>query len=62
MGDIPSQQMHDEIMEVSDEICNAWEIDFMESIGGLLKRGIQLTDAQRESLERIYDKACRSAY
>jgi hypothetical protein len=54
--------MYDEIMEVSDEICNAWEIDFLESIGACLSRGIQLTDPRRETLERIYDKACKSAY
>ena len=65
MGDfsqMPSQQMYDEIMEVSDEICSPWEIDFLESIGALLDRGIELSDKQRDVLERIYGKACRSAH
>lgn len=62
MPDMPSQQMYDEIMEISDKICDAWEIDFMESIGGLLARGMALTDPRRETLERIYDKACKSAW
>ena len=57
-----SDQLFQEVDEVSDEICSAWEIDFLESIGGRLSRGIHLTDPQRETLQRIYDKACKSAY
>lgn len=55
------ERMYDEIMEVSDEICSAWEIEFLESIEGRVRRGL-LTDKQKAVLERIYDKACKSPY
>ena len=62
MGDMTSQQMYDEIMEISDRICSEWEIDFLESIGPRLEHTGQISDKQRDVLERIYDKACKSAY
>ena len=57
-----SLDMIEEIMEVSDLICSPWEIDFMESIKGYIERFGILTDKQRETLERIYQKACDSPY
>lgn len=59
---MPSQQMYDEIMEISDKICTPWEIDFLTSIGSRLKHVGSLSSAQQDVLERIYDKACKSAY
>lgn len=61
-GNMSSDHIFQEVIEVSDEICNAWEIEFLESIGARLKAGCELTPPQRSTLERIYDKACRSAY
>jgi hypothetical protein len=53
--------MHEEVMEVSDRICNEWEIDFLE---GIARRAQQerLTEKQLAILERIYRKACESPY
>ena len=61
-GDKSPQRMYDEITEVSDEICNAWEIDFLENIGGMLSRGIPLSDERLAKLEQIYAKACASEH
>ena len=57
-----SDHIFQEVDEVSDSICNEWEIDFLESVRGCLSRGIALSDGRRKTLERIYDKACKSAY
>ena len=62
MSNKSSQTLYDEITEISDEICSAWEIDFLESIGQRLGQGCELSPAQRAVLERIYAKACASAY
>ena len=62
MTDKSSQTLYDEITEVSDEICNAWEIEFLESIGEMLDMGVALTPGRRSKLEEIYRKACASAY
>lgn len=62
MSDKSSQTLYDEIEEISDEICTPWEIDFLTSIAFTLGQGSELTPRQRSVLERIYDKACRSAY
>ena len=52
--------MIEEILEVSDEICNEWEIDFMENISN--QDPYVLSDAQVRVVERIYKKACNSPY
>ena len=57
-----SDHIFQEVDEVSDVICTPWEIDFLESIGTRLAAGGELTPPQRDVLERIYDKACKSAY
>ena len=62
MPNMSSQRMHEEIMEISDEICTPWEIDFLEGITFTLNQGAELTAKQRAVLERIYEKACASAH
>ncbi len=62
MADISHQRMLEEIMEVSDKICSPWEIDFLESIQRQVSQGRTLSDKQAAVLERIYKKACESAY
>lgn len=62
MTEKSSQTLYDEVTEISDEICNTWEIEFLENIGGRLSQGCELTPPQRSVLERIYRKACASAH
>lgn len=59
---ISHRRMIEEIMEVSDKICFAHEIDFMESVQARVKQGIPLTEKQAKWLGDIYDRACRSEY
>ncbi len=53
--------MYQEICEVSDKVCNEWEIDFLDSIECRVLND-NLSDKQKAVLERIYDKVCRSPY
>jgi hypothetical protein len=55
------ERMYQEIVDVSDEICSEWEIDFLDSIEGRILRGT-LSDKQKAVLERIYEKACKSRF
>jgi hypothetical protein len=55
------QTIYEEIMEVSDKICNEWEIDFLDSIAWRVKYG-ELTAKQLDTLGRIYRKACSSPF
>ena len=62
MERISEAQMVEEIMEVSDKICFAHEIDFMESCQSRVNSGVPLTEKQSRWLRDIYDRACKSPY
>ena len=58
---ISDSQMYEEIMEVSDKICDEWEIDFLENIKSSVDADT-LSGPRRAVLLRIYRKACDSQY
>lgn len=61
-SNMSSDHILEEVEEVSDEICNAWEIGFLENARARLDAGRELSGPQRTVLERIYEKACASAH
>jgi len=48
----------EEIAEVSSEILNEWECDFIENMRNKRK----FTDRQKIIIDQIYEKACESPY
>jgi hypothetical protein len=54
-------RMYEEIMEVSSEICDEREIDFLESISVDVENDT-LSPKQKAWLRRIWEKACGSPY
>jgi len=53
----------EEIIEVYEDVCNSWECGFMESVRDrLITDGRELTDDQRKTLDKIYEKVCNSSY
>lgn len=61
MAERTQARMHEEVLEVSDRVCNEWEIDFLESIARRAREE-RLSDRQAEILEGIYRKACASPW
>lgn len=61
MGEEAHRKMVEEISEVSYEVLTEWECGFIESIEEWLDDGRELSEKQIATLERIYDKVCRSS-
>lgn len=51
------RKMIDEIVEIASELCNEWEIDFIEDMGNW--KG-EFTSKQKETIEKLYQRACES--
>lgn len=51
-----------EIKEVEREVCNEWEITFVQSVWCRVKNGLDLTERQIDKLEQIYEKVCNSPH
>ncbi len=55
-------QMIEEIVEVQDDLCTAWEWEFISDMSDKAERKETFSDKQEEVIRRIYRKACRSEY
>ena len=56
------QKKIEETLEVAHEICNEWEIRFLESVLKRVKGGTELTPKQLEITNDLYKKACDSPH
>ena len=56
---ISDRQKVKEIAEIADKICNEWEINFIENMKTW--RG-SYTSGQRETIDKLYKRACDSPY
>ncbi len=59
------ERMLEESLEVAYEVCNEWEVGFLESIKGQASCGNltgRLSDKQEAILRRIYKNACDSLH
>ena len=53
----------EEIYEVRYEICNEWELGFIESMHKKSKKpGFEPSDNEESVLDGLYDKACESDF
>ena len=55
------RKMIDEIMEVRHDLCNEWELNFIQNLHWRVEEEAgNLSEKQVACLERLYQKACDS--
>ncbi len=59
MDDIGHRQKVEEIAEVSQQICNRWESNFIQD---MMDWEGEYTEGQQAVIDKLYDRACRSPY
>jgi len=51
-----------ESVEVADEVCTEWEINFLAHMVEKIAEGWPLSDLEHEKIDEVYDKVCKSPF